>query len=600
MSWSSLPFPLYLSQWSRASASQAKDHIRCPSRWYANKILKIPQPETEAMRRGKRLHGGLESWEATGDVSYLEDMTMPIVDMGIITVPVAEDQIERKVELNTRVVPIVGYIDLELPDERTVIDHKTTSDWKYIKTPSELSWDPQAIIYCYDALERWGGDEPITFRHIYYKTRGARGCRTAEVQLEPADIRSRFKTLVDRLATMAEHALLPWDEVPVNTDACRDYGGCPFRSTCSKAGKFGGPLDCFDDQTTTTGETTMTYAELLKARAAAARGETPPQPAEPVDPTPEPLAVTQHLIEGGTREIVAASVNPPDGTPEFEAVELEQKTKKTRGTRYGDQLVSGMAKKDCIRAWDDLFSRLPASEALAKGPTLLCYDTETKCQKAKVKVGDLRSDITAMLAAKIDGMKQQVDSVLSAKLPEVVVSYASELNKDDGRGPGSSELEDMDLTPDEMFGAGMAVGAEMERRGEYDDGRGPGSSEPYTPEQAAHINAGEVIAKANKTLYCLYIGCHPHGRQVAYLDELVGVIQETVAKEAGADHYQMIQYGEGPKRVASMLSVLIRTGKMSLPNELVVDRRNPCGDAALDVLIPLYRRAGGLITERLG
>ena len=73
-----------------------------------------------------------------------------------------------------------------------------------------------------------------------------------------------------------------------------------------------------------------------------------------------------------------------------------------------------------------------------------------------------------------------------------------------------------------------------------------------------------------------------------------------MAQEADAAHYMVIPYAEGPKRVAGMLAMLVRTGDMTLPRELVVDRRNPCADAVLDVLVPLYRRVGGMIIERMG
>lgn len=100
--------------------------------------------------------------------------------------------------------------------------------------------------------------------------------------------------------------------------------------------------------------------------------------------------------------------------------------------------------------------------------------------------------------------------------------------------------------------------------------------------------------------YQLYIGCHPHRLSVIYADELFHVLQVKVAEIANVPHYALLEYGEGPKRVASLLRQQLASGALKLPLRLVIDRRNPCADACLDVLIPLYRNCGGQIIERMG
>ena len=231
-------------QWTQASASQITTWRRCPSKWYVNKIIGITQPETEAMRRGKAMHAELEAWELSGDRSKLGERTKHVTTY--LTVPAEgldRSHVERRVWLETPVVPILGFIDLELPAERTVLDHKTTSDWRYCKSEGALRWDAQATIYTYDALQRWGGDAPITFTHLYYRTRGNAASRKVEVELSAEYIRERFADLVDELERMAEHAVQPFEDVPANLDACNDFGGCPFRAYCRRAGKLPSPYE---------------------------------------------------------------------------------------------------------------------------------------------------------------------------------------------------------------------------------------------------------------------------------------------------------------------------------------------------------------------
>ena len=133
--------------WSKASATQLKTFRRCASRWYAEKILGHTTPPTEAMKRGTLIHSMLEA--------YLRDGTdLPDDDFGRMAQAALErlpdkgsipaGDIERRFTLDASVlgVPFVGVIDL-IEDGR-ITDHKTTSDFKYIKGEEELRAAPQA------------------------------------------------------------------------------------------------------------------------------------------------------------------------------------------------------------------------------------------------------------------------------------------------------------------------------------------------------------------------------------------------------------------------------------------------------------------------
>ena len=85
-----------------------------------------------------------------------------------------------------------------------------------------------------------------------------------------------------------------------------------------------------------------------------------------------------------------------------------------------------------------------------------------------------------------------------------------------------------------------------------------------------------------------------------YIDEIIEPIQSQVAEHAQLPHYNLLEYGEGPKRVASVLRAQLMNGNLALPLELVCEKFGPCADAVLEVLIPFYRKTGGLIVRRLG
>ena len=502
-----------MNDWTHVSASQIKAHQRCPSRWYADKILGIKTPTTAAMALGSKLHKELEHYLLTGDESGLSDRTRPAI--GQFPTSVSSDQVERRVDLHTGVVPVVGYIDFEIPTERVVIDHKTTSAWRWCKEPGELAFDAQAIIYCMDALERWGGDEPITFRHVYYRTKQKPGSRTSEVVFEPDEIRERFAALVEHVSTMSDHAdLTSWGDVPVNQSACNDYGGCPFRSECRKAGKldrlFGGLNDPEGDP--------MSYFSFVKDQA----------------PKPGPA-------------VVAAAVNPPDGTPELETVELATtpKPRTARGVRYQGDLVSQLRKAAAVAAWHALMPADPEQrrELLAKTHGVRWDGT------SKIGVTAIREDVVQLLEA---GATPAADVVQPAH-----AALGTNI------APEPVPVPTVDPVP--------------------------------VPKPAAvpkPTTAADVLV--------LYLGCHPQGRAVIYLDELIAPLQAAVAEEASLDHYLMVPYADGPKRVAGRLAAMLRSGDLTLPRELVIPRMHPCGDAVADVLTPFYRRSGALIIERMG
>lgn len=526
-----------LKAWTRASASQIKTFLRCPSRWYANKVLGLAQPESEAMRRGKRLHTELERWLLSGDVEYLSPTTRPVVELGILHPPVEPESVERRMDVTARTtgtVPILGFIDLEDPDTRTVTDHKTTSSWTYMRTSEELSWDPQAILYCHDALDRWGGLEPITFRHIYYRTKNSPAVRVVDVELSVGMIRDRFRRICSTLESMQETAVQDFADVTANLEACSDYGGCPYRTECARAGKLGSPFSRLNPKSLTAQErsNSMNYAEMLAARRAQ---QSKPAPATPEEvETPEPQEQPQEQPQ--EPRIVAAAVNPPDGTPmdKLPEPEPEPEPKKARGVRYGDALVSGMKKSELVEAWQALS---PSHEA----PELEWDGT------SKVMRTTLVRDVTALVNAGCQPTAA-AEPVAEETAPEE------------------------EIAPEEL-----ALNQQL------------GSSHEPAP----------VVQEAPEARLSLYVGCVPRGRTVVYLDQLLRRFQQLVEQDAGVPHYSLIPYAEGPKRVAAALRMAIADDSIQLPAELVVDRRHPCADAVLDVILPLYGGAGDVI-ERMG
>jgi RecB family exonuclease len=602
-----------MKAWKNSSASQVKAWLRCPSRWHWNKIMGLETPTSKAMELGTAKHAELEEYAKTGDPSGLSSITRPIVETGFMPeLPIPEEQIERRLDLETPFVPIVGYIDLEDENSRTVTDHKTTSAWKYTKEPAELGSDPQAIIYLKDALDRWGGDAPIRFRHIYYMTRGTPGVRQTFVDLEPEKIEKKYRQILEVIGEMHADSTKAPEEVAVNESACGDYGGCPFKTNCQGCGKIGAFAGMFDSKPKTETEnkneekTTMSsYAEMLAARKA---GTSVPKT---ITHAPEP--------EEAQPEIVAAAVNPPDGTPMDEIPAPEPDTEglgdpfadnvdaptppnedtapapggksKDRGAlKHNDELVSTMSKADLSSAWHQLASN-NAGE--------LEWDGESKATRKTIQ-----TDVITMLDGGIEDPQPVEEPTTQAEPVDAVPErdYADEVIE-------TTQYE-VDDNIAAAYDAGMMdAGAKASET--VTSTAGPDVELVYEESEALELQITQLETDLKDALEkldgmngqsgpCLYIGCHPHGQAVIYADEIIEPLQARVAEGASVPHYNMIEYGEGPKRVASFLRAHLMNGHLALPKVLVVDRRNPCADAVIDVLVPMYRKVGGLIVERMG
>jgi len=184
--------------------------------------------------------------------------------------------IESKLNLRVGGCPFTGYIDVDayvgddMDGHPLVIDHKTTSDFKWAMTPDELAEDIQQTLYSADALQRSQADQ-VEARWIYYLTKGKPQARRVSVTLPAEQVAHnlvRVESLVRRMekARFADAA----NDLQPNVEACADYGGCPHRQRCQRT-----PL------------ASLTSAfEISDRREEAKKKETTMQPRKPKLPPP--------------------------------------------------------------------------------------------------------------------------------------------------------------------------------------------------------------------------------------------------------------------------------------------------------------------------
>ena len=338
-----------MNKFEHASASQIRLFRRCNRKWYFNKIEGIPIPSTKAADLGKKLHEELENYLKFGIA-----LKNPLTRAGLkfLPDPNAEGDlyVEEKVEVKTEEmpVPIIGFADLiELRHgEVEITDHKTTSNFRYCKSPEELRTDPQAIIYGAFCLEQF--DPPsgrVNFRHIYYNTKKPDSRATAIV-LTDEEITKGLQALAQTMQDMEQASARATSEVTANPQACSDFGGCPFKSKCAKVGN--GPGGIFEalikNAQKKEGESMGRFKNLLERSKQTQTTENDQKTEETKEQeTPKETVETEQKLEG---------INPPDGVPADEIVVKEDTPKAKRG---GPFFSDGTRAKSLKK--DELFSK---------------------------------------------------------------------------------------------------------------------------------------------------------------------------------------------------------------------------------------------------
>lgn len=224
--------------WGRTSPSQIDTFRRCQRKWWWEKVRGQRSPETEATSQGTLIHAQLEKAVLDGTPPENPTALAILEHVGYGLLP--RDCLEREFELTIPgwAVPIKGVIDrIEKPG--SVVDYKTTSSIsRYAKTEDYLRTDTQALIYSWVGIHVLGMNDPLTFSLVYGERRkGLVHAKTSRrtVVFSAEDLEPHMAMLGEithdqqRLAQIRE----PGD-VPANTDACNDYGGCPHRRLCAK------------------------------------------------------------------------------------------------------------------------------------------------------------------------------------------------------------------------------------------------------------------------------------------------------------------------------------------------------------------------------
>jgi len=255
------------------SPTQIGQFIDCIRKWFFEYVIKLPVNKGYHFAYGIVFHAVCARYLKSDDAGKDENGT-PVdlypkgwleTDDGIVTKADGEwienlislgieegifqkfqgREVETKMDrLLTSTTRMIGYIDLLLPHERTVTDHKTSKDFRYILSPAALKEDIQMLIYAAELvirhMEKYGEELPkVILRHNQFQKQGTPRVKFTEAEVTINEIDKnweRCKEIADQMDQWRFTAKENWEKVPGPKDIniCNKYGGCPFIRICGK------------------------------------------------------------------------------------------------------------------------------------------------------------------------------------------------------------------------------------------------------------------------------------------------------------------------------------------------------------------------------
>ena len=516
------------------SASQYKTYLECLRKWSFKYIDGFEEPPTASSLLGVECHKVAEAWLRDGAMPDMLTKEGAIISAGLKHLPlVCTGDAEHAFTLETSSSSWRGVIDWIGPigDVWTVLDHKTTGDFKWAKDEESLTLDPQAVLYAAYALERYPQTDKIMLKWVYYRTKGSPASKAVSAVVHRRHVKDLLKQLDAGAKVIQElYALrLPTLELPPSYDACDNFGGCPHKHRCNItiAERWSAPMASANEQ----------IEAILAKRNAAKAVASPAPPAPPAPPPPAPPVQ------------VESPHWPPAGwypNPNREGWYYTAEGKEA----HGDELIETIENASAVNP-PEAPSRAPASPEEMEGETL---------PAAEVSVENMGREAAKALAVRM-GLVQESSKLRVEALRSLIVAA----------------LEEKTPSPTPVFVPAPAL--KPKPRPEPRPEALPTDKWTYVlyinclPQERWHRNPEHRSA------------------DVYGLADFLTPVLAKLNRDTGLDHYTHEDYGKGPGRLAALLQQHILE-VASLPEGIVVDS---CTKEGADCLPVLIRNASSIV-----
>lgn len=194
------------------------------------------EPETENQKTGKIVHEVLEYWFKEKRAPDLNTKYGQIAKVGLKHYPPPHRRMKAEEEIGFEFDGIwyLGFIDLLYAiDENTISinDHKTTVDFKWMKTQEQLREDPQAILYSAWATIAYD-IEVVTLQWTYFRTKPPYKSDIATLTWTRDEIWQAMERIHETAKQIVAARSKKVKDLQPDIGSCEKYRGCPHKAIC--------------------------------------------------------------------------------------------------------------------------------------------------------------------------------------------------------------------------------------------------------------------------------------------------------------------------------------------------------------------------------
>lgn len=217
------------------SATQIDTWRRCRRKWAWDKLDRIPRAQNRFAELGSRVHKVLEGWLRDGVPPDANTEEGRIAMAGIQHLPVPKTGLVESqftFGFDGEDFLFTGFIDWQNDD--TVLDHKTTGDLKWAKTPEDLAVDVQGTVYAAAKFVHNADLDEVLLRWIYYRTKRAPKSLPVELRVPRSVCEKRMLPIVNDARDIAKARRTGGTALDFepNVNECDAFGGCAYVKHC--------------------------------------------------------------------------------------------------------------------------------------------------------------------------------------------------------------------------------------------------------------------------------------------------------------------------------------------------------------------------------
>lgn len=212
------------------SPSQVKQYLMCPKCWAAYYLDKVKRPTSPAAQKGIAVHEVLEKYLLDGTLPSEDTPEGKIAQPGLIYLPKpGTGSIESKFIVSFDDIYFRGVVDClyERLGVPCVLDHKTTSNFRYALNEAALLKDLQASIYAAYAMAKEGA-QYADLEWVYYKTRNDPESKLVTATMTLTKAKENINNILEHCKEMldAKAAGKTAEDFEPPEGGCKSFGKC--------------------------------------------------------------------------------------------------------------------------------------------------------------------------------------------------------------------------------------------------------------------------------------------------------------------------------------------------------------------------------------